>query len=141
MAYAWEFFRVMSGSGPGNFHLGQEFCAWGMAIDAVGNVYVTGSYVSGTGSDYLTVKYDTNGKQLWSARYDGPSHFDIPRVIKLDQAGNVYVTGSSAGTKGFDYLTVKYDPNGNELWTARYDGPDHDTDQGQCVGPNKPLIF
>ncbi|MFO0753613.1 MAG: hypothetical protein U0411_09855 [Thermodesulfovibrionales bacterium] len=34
------------------------------------------------------------------------------------------MTGWIEGTgTGYDYVTVAYDANGNELWTARYNGP------------------
>lgn len=39
------------------------------------------------------------------------------------------MTGSShGGDTGYDYATVKYSPDGEQLWLARYDGPGHDTD-------------
>jgi len=41
-----------------------------IAVDAPSDVYVTGhSAGSSTGSGYATIKYDTNGSQLWVARY------------------------------------------------------------------------
>jgi hypothetical protein len=98
----------------------------GMAVDGLGNVYVTGrSYGSGTSADYATIKYDTNGNQLWVARYDGPaSDYDDARAIALDASGNVYVTGMSVRADTFgDYATIKYDPDGNQLWVAFYNGP------------------
>ena len=42
----------------------------------------------------------------------------------MDGAGNVYVTGRSAGSgTEQDYATIKYGPNGSQQWVARYNGP------------------
>ena len=105
-----------------------------IAIDAAGNIYVTGaSGYDGVIGDfnYLTVKYDADGSQQWVSRYDGPSEYwDIACRIAVDAAGNVYVTGTSRGIdSGDDYATIKYDSSGNELWVARYDGPAGGTDE------------
>ena len=96
-----------------------------MAIDHVGNIYVTGfSRGVATHLDYATVKCDPAGRQLWAARYDGPaSSNDVAVTQALDHTGNIYVSGYSHGGKtGLDYATVKYDTNGNQLWVARYNG-------------------
>ncbi len=100
-----------------------------IAVDDTNNVYVTGlSEGFGNDNDYLTVKFDSNGQQEWSARYNGSGNSkDEPFDIAVDGAGNCYVTGESVGyTTGYDFATVKYDPNGNELWVARYEGPSGD---------------
>ena len=116
-------------NGPGN---GDDE-AYGIAVDALGNVYVTGySAGSGTGlSDYATIKYDSSGQQQWVARYNGPGNgTDQANAIAIDASGNVYATGFSDGGpgSGFDYATVKYDSSGQEQWVARYDGPDNSAD-------------
>lgn len=104
---------------------------YAIAVDAAGNVYVTGkSEDLGKDSDYTTIKYDSSGNQLWVARYKGPGDsFDWAMAIALDGDGNVFVTGRSHD----DYATVKYDNNGNQLWVARYNGPDNSYDWAHAI--------
>ena len=103
--------------------------AYAIAVDDFGNVYVTGTVPSiKTTYDYGTIKYDSSGNQLWVSLYNGPDNWwDIPCAVAVDNSGNVYVTGSSVGhgldIDGYDYATIKYDANGNELWVQRYNGP------------------
>jgi len=108
-----------------------------LAIDDVGNVYVTGYSYGGnaTGFDIATVKYDAAGVRQWVARYDGPVHGeDVAYALKVDSTGNVYVTGYTTNSGGgIDFATVKYDRNGNQLWAAIYDGPGHGSDYGYDV--------
>lgn len=108
--------------GPG----GEFDDALALAVDASGNVYVTGfSAGVGTFNDYATVKYSPSGVEQWVARYDGPTNdFDNAVAIAVDEPGNVYVTGSSPGDNfAPEYATIKYDLDGNELWVARYSSP------------------
>ena len=111
-------------TGPGTYS-----CANDIEVDGSGNVYVTGySMGIGTNDDYATVKYSSSGTQLWVARYNGPDNYrDFANDLEVDGSGNVYVTGSS-GRSGADsdYATIKYNPEGTELWVARYNGPDID---------------
>ncbi|MHC4445821.1 MAG: SBBP repeat-containing protein [Planctomycetota bacterium] len=118
-------------NGPGNVY----DSATAIALDSSGNVYVTGYSHGGSYTDYATIKYDTNGNQLWAARYDGPGNLHYAaRAIALDTSGNVYVTGHSATTNtNWDYATIKYDTNGNQLWVASYDGPANFTDAAQAI--------
>jgi hypothetical protein len=107
-----------------------------LAIGASGNVYVTGcSGGIGTSYDYATIAYDSTGNQLWLARYDGPAHGeDCATAIALDSNENVLVTGFSSGVStSFDYATLKYDSNGNQMWVATYDGPAHSVDWAMAI--------
>jgi uncharacterized delta-60 repeat protein len=109
--------------------LGNEATA--LAVDASGNVYVTGrsgmiyyAHLGFTGGDYFTVKYDSAGAEQWIARYNGPGDDeDCATALAMDGTGNVYVTGTSVGSgTGFDYATVKYNSTGAQKWVARYNG-------------------
>ncbi len=94
-------------NGPGN----SDDYANSIAVDASGNVYVTGySSGLGTGLDYATIKYNSSGDSVWVKRYNGPgNYYDEATSIAVDGYGNVYVTGSSGGIgSGADYATIKY---------------------------------
>ncbi|MCS6923692.1 MAG: hypothetical protein NZM10_04875, partial [Fimbriimonadales bacterium] len=87
-------------------------------VDSAGSVYVAGySTGFGTGLDYTLIKYNPAGTRLWVRRYDRSNGEDRPVKMLLDASG-AYLTGSSAG----DYLTLKYDLNGNLLWAQVYSG-------------------
>jgi uncharacterized delta-60 repeat protein len=118
--------------GPGN----DDDYAEAIALDGVGNVYVTGySYGSGTSSDYATIKYNSSGDEQWIRRYNGPgNNYDYAYAIALDGAGNVYVTGWSEGSGTYrDYATIKYNSSGDELWAKRYNGPGNDYDYASAI--------
>lgn len=75
----------------------------------------------------------------WVRRYDGPGNgVDGASAVAVDVSGNVYVTGASEGSgtslEGADYLTIRYDPNGNEVWVKRYNGQSDSTDYAKAVG-------
>ncbi|MGH7596888.1 MAG: SBBP repeat-containing protein [bacterium] len=110
-------------NGPGNFY---DYVA-DIAVDAAGNVYVTGeSDGVDTRRDYATVKYNSAGVQQWAARYNAPGDLpDSPIALGVDRWGNVYVTGTayySSDGLYTDLTTIKYDANGNEQWIVAYNG-------------------
>ncbi len=107
--------------------------ARGIAVDALGCVYVTGlCWNDATDYDFATVKYAADGAEEWVAFYNGPGDGqDYPSAIVVDDAGNAYVTGfCSVPGPNFDYIVIKYDTDGNEEWAVTYSGP---TDMGDIV--------
>jgi len=126
-----EMLWVRTYNGPGD----SWDSAYDLALDASGNVYVTGVSYGPDFFDYLTIKYSPSGTEEWVARYNhqGGSD-DWATALAVDGSGNVYVTGRSSGPGTFyDYATVKYGPSGTEEWVARYNGPGNTKDQAWDV--------
>ncbi len=119
-------------NGPGN---GDDE-ARSIAVDGLGNVYVTGySKGSAPGPDYATIKYNSTGSQLWVQRYNGPVNgYANAYSIAIDGLGNVYVTGRSyGGGVGYDYATIKYNSTGAVQWVQRYNGTANDNDEAYSI--------
>lgn len=85
-----------------------------MSLDDSGNVYVTGFHANSSGPNITTVKYDSEGNELWAS----DALTGLPNDVVVDEFGNVYITGR--GVYSQDCITSKYDINGNQVWLARY---------------------
>jgi hypothetical protein len=109
--------RHYNGSGNGNDYPTK------MLLDGEGNIYVI-AYTKEANTDYCTIKYDSDGNELWVVHYNGNGNgVDMAYAAALDDSGNIYVTGTSFGSGTlYDYATIKYDAYGNELWVTRYSG-------------------
>jgi len=119
-------------NGPGN----STDWASDIAVDGSGYVYVTGASVgSGTDFDYATIKYYPDGDTAWVRRYDGPTHGDDrSSAIAVDGSGYVYVTGAGVGSgTSYDYVTIKYYPDGDTAWVRRFDGTGNDSDYAYAI--------
>jgi hypothetical protein len=96
--------------------------ATAIALDGSGNVYVTGfGNCSNAVCDIATLKYDSNGNELWVRRFNGLGNMAV--AIAVDCSSSVYMTGKSGYYPDYDYLTLKYDSAGNQLWVRTYNGP------------------
>jgi len=96
-----------------------------LTVIPTGGVCVAGiSFGQRTAVDCLTIRYDEEGNQVWSARYNGTGNgADVPQAITLDPESNVILAGYSRGLEtGRDYFLTKYDHQGRQLWEAKYDG-------------------
>jgi gliding motility-associated-like protein len=119
-----------------------------IALDATGNVYITGYFVDtvhfgattltsryafGSGNVFLT-KYDANGNVLWAKQPTSTQdtlNISGGTSVATDKNGNIYVGGNFQDTLTFGpivlinttsggaYFLVKYDPNGNVLWAKQ----------------------
>ena len=122
---------------------------FGLAVDAIGNVYVAGYSTATWGSpvsahhgsfDAFLAKLDSNGNLTWNT-FIGGSGDEIGTALAIDVAGNAYVTGYSTATWGspvnafsggiYDAFVAKLDSNGTPLWnTFVGGGPD---DRGHAI--------
>ena len=116
--------------------LNRSGSARSIAVDGLGNIYITGNSQDSTGTyDYATLKYNSSGIQQWVQRYNGPSNSsDNGKSIACDSLGNVYVTGYSIGNgTSNDYATIKYNSSGIQQWVNRYNGTGNSTDVGNTL--------
>ena len=81
---------------------------YSVAVDGEGNIYVTGTTWSNWGDpvqsytggcDAFVAKLDSNGALIWNT-FLGGDWEERGNAISLDDSGNVYVTGQTAGTWG-----------------------------------------
>ncbi|MHB8876558.1 MAG: hypothetical protein ACYC8T_22920 [Myxococcaceae bacterium] len=127
--------------------LSRSVIVQGAAVDASGNVYVTGYFSGGArfgalpvltrgsplnGIDAFLAKMSPSGTWLWAKRMGGDMTA-LARAVALDGTGNVYVAGRLTGTVAFDGLNVittgysscfvgKADPAGVWQWVSQAAG-------------------
>jgi hypothetical protein len=105
-------------NGPANL----DDSATDVAVDASGNVIVTGSSHNGTNYDAYTISYaSVDGAQRWEKRYNGPDDIhDYAQAVAVDGGGNVVVIGRSYDEQlkaHLGYYTAKYGAeDGLLLW-------------------------
>jgi hypothetical protein len=135
--------------------------AYGICVDASGNVYVTGYFrspsitfgtitlnntvIAGGSRDIFITKFNSVGSVLW-AQSAGGSGDDMSNSICLDANNNVYITGTfgwdsniafgndSLISKGaYDIFIAKYDSSGNFIWARNDGGTQEDGGLGICI--------
>ena len=105
-----------------------------LKTDNNGNVFVTGSITgTSTGMDIRTLMLDTNLSIVWSATYSGAFN-DEGNALDLDAAGNILVTGyTTSSTQGRNFITIKYNSAGSQLWATTFNGGANGDDSATCI--------
>jgi hypothetical protein len=92
-----------------------------IATDPSYHVYVTGNSIgNGNDEDYLTIRYDKGGTQLWAARYSGQGNNQDSATAIAVRGSRVYVTGFTYRGANPEIATVGYDTAGTQLWASHY---------------------
>jgi len=122
--------------------------AFGVAVDATGNVYVVGqtygslpgnTFTGGDG-DAFVVKYDTAGVREWTKQI-GTIGGDSINAVATDINGNVYVAGGAGGRLNSntyaggdaDAFVAKYDALGGQQWLQQFGAGGRDIANGVAV--------
>jgi hypothetical protein len=84
----------------------------------------------GTLTTFLIVSLNVSAQiqQAWVARYNNGITNGTNQAVKmeLDSNGNIIITGLSQNTNNqVGYVTIKYAPNGTQLWAARFDSTNY----------------
>jgi hypothetical protein len=100
-------------------------------------------YRTDFGSNSYLVKYDDLGEISWISAITSNGFQDKPLNMQLDSSNNIYISGFYKGTLkiynsdttlfdslgnsgGEDTYVIKYDTNGNALWTTRISSINND---------------
>jgi len=97
--------------------------SYGVATDSLDNVIVSG-YNDNSVSTYasIIVKYSPDGTKLWDIIDDTEPRASYK--VAVDSYNNIIVAGGRDDSLSWlspDWLTKKYDPNGNKIWERSFD--------------------
>lgn len=136
--------------------------AYGLSLDASGNVYTTGHFEGGgdfdpgpetfilysaAGYNAYVLKLDTDGNFVWAKSLGGPNNTETKSII-VDANGAVYTTGQFSYTVDFDpgedryeltsageadVFVCKWDSNGNFIWAKAVGGPGGDIGSSMVI--------
>lgn len=110
-----------------NHYENNSLANWGERIiyDGRGNIFITGSAdFSISGSDILTIKYDTSGNFYWSKIYSTVDYNEWGKVVGVDSSRNILISGYNYNpATGEDWVLLKYDQNSRTLFQRRYGRP------------------
>lgn len=124
--------------------------AWGIVVDTDGSVFITGQTDnSGANTDYLTIRYNSNGTVNWLQTYNGTGNGqDIASSIAILNSSmnrSIVVTGKSWGTSdNYDYATVKYNlTDGTQTLASRYsfDGNTNDCAKALTISIDLKIVI
>jgi len=122
--------------------------SYSLFVDNFGNSYCSGifnntiqigtsTFTSMGGNDIFIAKYDCNGNALWAKQIGSFDSWEVIQGTTVDNNGNIIITGRFSNiliidtdtliAEGYlDLFLIKYDNNGNLIWTKRSGGGGQD---------------
>lgn len=110
-----------------------------VAVDAEGAPYTTGRYQVG-GSEFVipTRRHDPLGEVVWSSTRPLATFGQGGWDIAVHDDGSVTMVGTELGeSETDDGLVVRYDENGNELWSEVFDDDESRFDRWRGVAVDR----
>ena len=108
----------------------------GVAVDINDNVIA----IIDLNNVFYTIKLDSSGNEIWNVTFDGDADSYEAYAIATDSGDNVIAVGESNLAGDYNYYTIKYDSDGNELWNATYDGGGWDYATGVGVDSSDNVV-
>lgn len=86
-------------------------------------------------ADLLISKLDKLGNIIWENTYNGISNStDFGTAVCIDQNNNVIVVGATFNAaSNYDFVIIKYDTDGNLIWTQTFNGAGNNYDVPTAV--------
>ncbi len=131
---------------PQIFDNGPEDSSSAVAIDSNENIIVTGytANVIDERLNFLTIKYDSEGNEIWNVTYDS-GMYDFAWDISVDSEDNIIVFGINYTSKddilNHDFRIVKYNKDGIEQWNKSIPGKKENYPGGIAIDSDDNIIF
>jgi uncharacterized delta-60 repeat protein len=130
--FLWS--RTWDGYDPGTVY----DVAYSIEVDNNGNIYLAGTswFYPEDARKILLLKFDSYGNLLWTRRWS-VSYRDegTSRSLRVDSNGNIYLGGASLfGAGDYDALVLKFDNNGNLIWSKAWGGSGPEVPWGHTLG-------
>jgi len=93
----------------------------GALVDDSMNIYACGyCFVGGSYDDALLMKLSPDGDSLWTKTYDlGGDWMEAFDRLEWDREGCIVGIGTTGDDDNTDFITVKFDRDGDTIWTRR----------------------
>ncbi len=108
-----------------NFDGGLEDVGRAIGVDNFGNVYITGTKENPKGGkDYITIKYSSDGTELWQREFGSSGSDNIAKAehLAITNQGDIIVTGTLKDENDSkEFATIKYTTDGDVKFVQKFD--------------------